>query len=173
MAEQSQASAEDGASPSESTAHPEQVTGELMPEQVERVVERAAARIISASFFRGPLPSPEAIAAYENAMPGLAERCVKMAEKEQDFRHESRRTELRHSNERARDGQRLGAIIAILFLVGAVWVTLAGYWIAGAILGGADLIALVSIFVTGKYFGSRDEHQHSRHQHDDDEDDDE
>lgn len=160
-------------------ARPEQVTGEIVPEQVERVAERAAELLmVRAAFFRGPLPSPETIAGYERALPGLADRCVRMAEKEQEFRHETKRSEQRDNNERAKDGQRFALAVAVLFLAGAVWVTLAGYPIVGGVLGTFDILGIVGIFVTGKYFSAREEDQRARaiaeairHQSDDDDDD--
>lgn len=41
---------------------------------------------------QGPLPDPMTLANYEKLMPGLAERVVRMAEKEQEHRHECDRT---------------------------------------------------------------------------------
>lgn len=38
-------------------------------------------------FYTGPIPEPQALAAYENINPGLATRIVTMAEKEQGHRH--------------------------------------------------------------------------------------
>jgi Predicted membrane protein (DUF2335) len=45
-------------------------------EIVERVV-----RVVRAEIFRGPLPHPRHLQAYEDACPGLANRIVAMAEK--------------------------------------------------------------------------------------------
>jgi hypothetical protein len=39
---------------------------------------------------------------------------------------------------------------------------LAGYPWPGTILGSVDIVGLVAIFVTGKYFGSRDEEKHTK-----------
>jgi uncharacterized membrane protein len=38
-------------------------------------------------FYTGPIPEPEALAEYERINPGLADRLVTMAEKEQTLRH--------------------------------------------------------------------------------------
>jgi len=43
--------------------------------------------------FQGPLPPPEMLAEYESTLPGLAEKIVSRADKEQDFRHEATRYE--------------------------------------------------------------------------------
>lgn len=37
--------------------------------------------------YSGPLPQPEALAQYDQIVPGAAERIIKMAEKEMDHRH--------------------------------------------------------------------------------------
>ncbi len=40
----------------------------------------------------GPLPSPEDFARYDEVVPGAAERILRQAEKEQDFRHAATRS---------------------------------------------------------------------------------
>lgn len=42
---------------------------------------------VEGRFYTGPIPEPAALAEYERINPGLADRLVTMAEKEQDFRH--------------------------------------------------------------------------------------
>jgi uncharacterized membrane protein len=43
----------------------------------------------------GPLPDPETLQRYENAIPGAADRIFKMAEKEQTNRHDHMNRELK------------------------------------------------------------------------------
>lgn len=42
---------------------------------------------IQTEAFSGPLPHPSDFEKYEAILPGAADRIIKMAEKEQDFRH--------------------------------------------------------------------------------------
>ena len=53
---------------------------EQHPERVAHIVERHTS-------FSGPLPPPTALKDYDAIMPGLGERLVRMAEREQDHRH--------------------------------------------------------------------------------------
>lgn len=47
-------------------------------------------------------------------------------------------------------GQWLGFILAVLFLIGAVYTTVEGFPWVGGILGGTTIISLVTVFVLGK-----------------------
>ena len=60
------------------------VIGRLPIEQRQAVVQIIRA---SESSHSGPLPPPRQLREYEQALPGLAERIVRLAEAEQDHRH--------------------------------------------------------------------------------------
>lgn len=46
-------------------------------------VEHEPSSIVGLEMYSGPLPPPELLAAYERAHPGMAERIINMAEREQ------------------------------------------------------------------------------------------
>ena len=69
----------------------------------------------------GPLPDPEAIAAYERALPGAADRIFRMAEREQEHRHQ---TDLRESQRRHATivlGQMFAFTLGIFGVCGGIW----------------------------------------------------
>ena len=67
--------------------------------------------------FSGPLPTPEAFAKYNKVLPGAADRILRMAEKEQDTRHEAQRGAI------ANDRRRIDATtIVALSIVGVAGV---------------------------------------------------
>lgn len=56
---------------------------------VPDVQTEAQTKVIAAKSetFEGPLPHPDILARYENILPGIADRIVRMAEAEQNARH--------------------------------------------------------------------------------------
>lgn len=55
---------------------------------------QAQIEVTTGRFYTGPIPEPQTLAEYERINPGLADRIIKMAEKEQGHRHkvENRRS---------------------------------------------------------------------------------
>jgi len=51
----------------------------------EKILELAVTGQSIENSFSGPVPSPEILEKYEKTLPGLANRLIKMAEKEQDL----------------------------------------------------------------------------------------
>ncbi|WP_153813462.1 DUF2335 domain-containing protein [Streptomyces sp. SUK 48] len=102
---------------------------------------------------RGPLPPPEMLAGYEEALPGLADRIVSMAENEQRHRHEVERTDLRQAYRVARAGQVFGLVALAIMTALAAYLAYLGHagWAVAA--AGIDVAAVVGVFVTGQ-FGS-------------------
>jgi len=100
-----------------------------------RVVERVV-RTIRSEFFRGPLPHPRHLKAYEETCPGLATRIVAMAEKA----HSRQEDRLDKSMDYEFRDRRLGLFLgffALLALLGAGLVSLA----LGAVAIGSTLMA--------------------------------
>lgn len=99
---------------------------------------------------RGPLPSPDDLKAYDQVMPGLAERIVSQAAKEQDFRHNTNQNLIDREFKLRGRGQILAisALAMMLSIVGMmVWF---GFATEGALLGGSIIVGVVTVFVTGK-----------------------
>lgn len=98
----------------------------------------------------GPLPAPDNLREYNEIIPNGAERIYLRSEKQSDYRMKlenlSISTELRQSGR----GQHYGLIIALAFLIGAVFLAYTGHEVVGGILGSLDIIGLISIFVYGK-----------------------
>jgi uncharacterized membrane protein len=112
--------------------------------------------------FIGPLPSPEHLAGYDKIQPGLVERIVSMAEREQQHRHQCEQAALtqdiaNHASEnrgKAR-GQHYGLIIGIVAIVTGGVTAVLGAPVTGALIGGGGVVGLVSVFVMGRYLRER------------------
>jgi len=94
----------------------------------------------------GPIPPPEQLRAYEQIVPGAANRILTMAEQEQKVRLSILSAQVRQS---AR-GQWMAFALALCFLAASIWVTLAGWPWVGGILGGTTVVGVVTIFITGQ-----------------------
>jgi len=91
------------------------------------------------SIFSGPLPPPEVLREYGDVVPGLAEKIVEMAGKEQEHRHKLEDKDLTLDRQEAMRGQYLGAATMLSFVLAAIIVTLQGYWEVGIALVAAPL----------------------------------
>ena len=109
-----------------------------------------AVSVQSVQHFQGPLPPPQALEQYEAVLPGCAERIVSMAEAQAAHRRalESRVIEGNVAAERR--GQVFAFTLALVALVGGVWLIYQGNDAEGltAIIGA--LAGLVGVFVYGR-----------------------
>ncbi|MBI2329082.1 MAG: DUF2335 domain-containing protein [Chloroflexi bacterium] len=86
---------------------------------------------------------------YENVLPGSAERILKMAERQQEHRQSMEKIVIEGDSKRSDKGLYCGAIIAAVGLIGATVLGINGQAILAGVIGGAPLVGLVGIFVTG------------------------
>ena len=121
----------------------------LRPEKAQEarvVLTRAISK-----FHSGPIPSAEELEHLEQILPGAADRCFRMAEKEQDHRHFcDRDIILKEFSFRAR-GQWF-ALATVIFLLSAVtYLAFLGDTVSAAALGTATLVGLVTAWTASKY----------------------
>jgi uncharacterized membrane protein len=123
----------------------------------EQVVERIVSVVIE-EFFRGPLPHPRHLQAYEEICPGLSNRIVAMAEtalnRAEDRRDKKLQVEIddrRFEFEDRRRGMWLGFGALIAFLVTGSFVLWLDYpKIGAALLSAAAIGTVVLAFVNGR-----------------------
>jgi uncharacterized membrane protein len=104
------------------------------------------------------LPPPTILAEYNRVSPDLAERIVAMAEANQKHRHQLEATDLRQAFKLSRGGQRYGLIALTIFAGLAGYVAHLGYPEWAAAIVGANVAAVVGLFITGQ-LRSRTERQ--------------
>lgn len=110
-----------------------------------------------ASFHIGPLPSPEMLEAYEKAYPGIAERILKMAEKEQEKRHQDQTEliEMERKNLRSLNWNIIrGQIFALLAIV-IVCLLCAYFAYLGDIPSASGTAKVIIIGVASVFLGVR------------------
>lgn len=102
------------------------------------------------SIHRGPLPSPQTLKAYNEALPGGAERIFASFEKQSQHRMDMEKGVVESQQRQSTRGQHYGLIVALVFIIIAGILAYTGHDTAGIILGTVDLVALVTVFIVGK-----------------------
>jgi len=95
------------------------------PAQVDPAGVEAAAVLSAVQYFAGPLPPPQVLEGYNQAVPGLADRIVTMAEDEGRHRREKERRHQEHDSKVELRGQIFGFSIAICsFVIAGILIAL-------------------------------------------------
>ena len=121
-----------------------QSVGWLNRQQRQQYLE---ARI--SSTFSGPLPPPEILIRYNEAVPDAAERILAMAEKQSAHRISLEDRALTADIGRSNWGLIAGFAVAVVFGIGSFACILSGYSVEGLGLGGMTIVSLVGTFVYG------------------------
>lgn len=100
--------------------------------------------------FSGPLPPPETLILYNDAHPGLANRIVTMAEKQQDHRIDIEKKAVSGEIEIRREALRAAFVLGLAIVLGAVYLLANGRTLEGF----GTLIAEAAIFVGTYLYGS-------------------
>jgi uncharacterized membrane protein len=129
-------------------------------QEIERRAVKAAAQRITEGVqetvvfelegYRGPVPHPDLLKGFEEAVPNGAHRVLAMSEKEQTHRHQMDRAELRASVATHVLGQLLAFVLALLIIAAGAYLIhedkdVAGY--ATLLTGAAGLIGTVVVNV--------------------------
>lgn len=86
-----------------------------LPESVETQVEITHTQSIELS--AGPLPHPDFFQAYENTLPGAADRILAIAETQQQHRHEQQSARLRSDESRESRGQWIAFTVVLTGII--------------------------------------------------------
>lgn len=141
--------------PPETTA-PVSAANKLPPKEVlDKLPDNVRIALIESASFSGPLPPPSMFGEYDRVLSGSAERILRMAEKEQDHRTKWETKALAGEIRQEQYGQWFGLLIAVLCIVGVVYLATNGQTIVASILAGTSALGLARHFIQGK----RDEAQ--------------
>ena len=114
--------------------------------------------VVAQQHHSGPLPSPDTLARYEQLMPGLADRIVQMAEREQEHAITAQQKAL-ESDIRAREatlrlqnrGQSFALTVVFVSLGVAVVLALMGHDGPAAAIGGVMLGGVAAAFLGARF----------------------
>lgn len=99
------------------------------PAEVRAIVRRA--------FHSGPVPSPESLQRYEEVLPGLANRLVKMAENEQGLRS----SDTSHFNWNTTFKIAASIVVSLAMVIGGVYCAVIGQPTVGGLIATSGVIA--------------------------------
>jgi uncharacterized membrane protein len=108
--------------------------------------------------YTGPMPPPELLRGYEVVVAGSAERIVKMAEQEQQFRHEMTRAAVQGGMSGVKRGQLFALMVVAIMTVASVICAALDQAVVASVLGGGTLVSLVAAFL-GQQILTRDSGQ--------------
>jgi uncharacterized membrane protein len=114
--------------------------------QVVRSEVRSELRVWS-----GPLPPPEILAQYNEVFPGCGKVIVDMAQKEQEHRHTSEDRGAEADIKLASRGQLIGGALAIVAVLGAIYLLAHDKSITGLAVLGTVVVAFGGAFVYDRY----------------------
>ena len=107
--------------------------------------------VAHASMWSAPLPPPDDLVKYNDAVPDGAERIIAMTERRHAHALETEVRMGEHAYRLARSGQLLGASVAFAVLAVAGLIAWLGATTAAAIVISSTLIGAAGIFVVGKW----------------------
>lgn len=97
--------------------------------------------------FSGPVPHPDLLAKYNDALPNGAERIVAMAEKQQDHRISLESFMAKEMTSRSKTGLYLGFFLALLVILGGIFLIYSGKDIQGFAVLIGSIATMVTIFI--------------------------
>jgi uncharacterized membrane protein len=102
------------------------------------------------AFYTGPLPPADQIRAYEEVLPGSADRILSMAERQQEHRQSLEKVTIEGDAKRSWWGMRLGFVIAVLVVGVGAGAIFTGHALAGFAVIVAQAAMLAGVFVYGR-----------------------
>jgi len=97
----------------------------LDPDQLQRTVERTVERVVESHIYSGPLPHPEMLRQYEQALPGCGTAILEQWTKETAHRQGLEVKVVDSELQTTRRGQLFGFAVALLaMLIGAALIVL-------------------------------------------------
>ncbi len=123
---------------------------EKLPEEERKIVMR-----VVLSQFKGAIPPPEILVAYNDAVPNGADRLLKMTENELQHGIEMQKTALNSSIKHTTRGQIIGFSLSIACLGISAFLGYLDHDVLAGIIATTTIIALVTTFVLGQMYQNK------------------
>jgi uncharacterized membrane protein len=118
-----------------------------LPKEEQKVILRA---LSVRKNFSGPLPDGDTIRVYAEVIPDGGDRLMNTVEKQLEHRIQIEKAGVDRSFNQSSTGQWMAFLIALVFGFIAWDLARNGQTTVATILGSIDLVALVTVFVTGR-----------------------
>ena len=107
--------------------------------------------------WEGDIPPPGVLRGYEELIPGSAERMLKATEDTAAHRHKTEIISLQESVRAYRRGQWMGIVSVLAGLGTCAYTATIGATGVAAIVGGATLVGVATVFVVGRKSSSQED----------------
>ncbi len=104
--------------------------------------------------YQGDLPHPKILEGYNALYPDAAKRIIENGIAETEHRREMEKRYLNANIKAHNLGQILGFVIAILIIVGGIYLILKDHQVSGSILSGVSALGVIGMF-TGNNSGNK------------------
>ena len=104
--------------------------------------------------YQGDLPHPKILEGYNELYPDAAKRIIENGIAETEHRREMEKRYLNANIKAHNLGQILGFVIAILIIVGGIYLILKDHQVSGSILSGVSALGVTGMF-TGNNSGNK------------------
>lgn len=144
--------------------HAPDITDKLSSNDIKRIAQILSGNLTlkqqksvtqTQTFHQGPLPPAHEFEKYEQIQPGMADRIMGMAEKEQNYGHERDRKIIDGTFVLKKRAQLFAFILSIIFIIGGFIMIFQNEKTPGYILSGIGLVSLVSQFL-GSAFSKKE-----------------
>lgn len=99
--------------------------------------------------YSGPLPHPDILRRYGDIIPTAPERILRMAEKQEDHRHEMEKFVITRESRRSDMGVGAATIIALASIAAGAFIVVYGHTWAGIALPTIDIVGTATVFIYG------------------------
>ena len=123
--------------------------GSVAASETPQIVERIQAAIRQ-DVYRGPLPRPRDLKAYDLALPGSAERLLRMAEIQQTHNAEVERKIITAQIEDQKRGMQYGLFALVLLIANAAFFGFVGNNLVAGLFLTAGVIGIIPTFIRGR-----------------------
>ena len=123
---------------------------------------RSTVTSLEASYFKGPLPPPEALEKYDQVVPGAAARILTMAEEQSKHRQSLEKIAVNSGAQDSRLGIICALVVALAVLALAAYSLSQGYSKEAAVIASVDIAGLAGVFVYGKASNQKERLERNR-----------
>lgn len=118
-----------------------------LPEDKRAMATRMIVGFAESKIYRGPIPPPEYLEAYEKIVPGSAKEILDMARKQQEHRMSCERIIIDHDIRVENRGQWMGLGLGGLCIAGSFFTACLGYTSLASLFAVPALLGVISVFV--------------------------
>ena len=130
---------------------------DVIPKELESLLSdipenkrRAIVKSLKFSLFSGPIPPPQLLEGYNKIVKDGPERIFIMAEKQSSHRMQLEDHTIKEQLKQSQRGQWFGFILALICILGTIFLAYSGYQVIASILGTTTIGSLLTVFVLGK-----------------------